>query len=158
MKNVTDYREIEDDAVGYRKPPKSRQFKKGVSGNPLGRPKKSSDFGSQLIRELESGLTINESGNRRVIKKYEGVVKQLVNKAVSGNLPATRLLITLHKEALERAAEQQRRSPLSPDRRLDELTDEELTAIIRAGFKNSAQDDTKGLEVIELLSSAEADI
>ena len=44
--------ELEDYEVGYGKPPKSGQFKKGISGNPPGRPKKPSDFASELKKEL----------------------------------------------------------------------------------------------------------
>lgn len=41
-------------------------------------------------------------------------MKQLVNKALSGNLPATRLLIDLRRQARERAAELQQRSLYDP--------------------------------------------
>jgi hypothetical protein len=99
-----------------------------------------------LIRELNSDLIINENGKRRVIKKHEGVAKQLVNKALSGNLTATRLLVALQLQALERAAEQQRNSPFNPDRKPEELTDEELTAIIRAELDKSARDGADGKE------------
>jgi hypothetical protein len=122
--------ETEDYEVGYGKPPKSGQFKRGVSGNPSGRPKKASDFGSELIRELNSPLIINENGTRKVIKKHQGVVKQLVNKALSGNLPATRLLLPLHQQALE----EHQRALDKANRTVKELTHEELTAIIRAGL------------------------
>lgn len=91
--------------VGYGKPPKSGQFKKGVSGNPTGRQKKALDYDRELIRELSSVVTINESRKRKSIRKYEGVVKQLVNKALSGSLPAIRTLIDLRRDARERAAE-----------------------------------------------------
>lgn len=30
----------DDDRVGYKRPPKKNQFKKGQSGNPKGRPKR----------------------------------------------------------------------------------------------------------------------
>lgn len=129
---MNDDREIEDYEVGYRKPPKSGQFKEGKSGNPSGRPKRPSDFGSKLRRELESKLIVNEKGKRKVITKSEGVVKQLLNKSLLGHDPSIRLLFTLHQQALERTAEQQKNSPHNPDRTARDLSDEELTAIIRA--------------------------
>jgi hypothetical protein len=125
---MSDDRETEDYEVGYGKPPESGQFKKGVSGNPSGRPKKASDFGSELLRVLNSPLIINDNGKRRVITKYQGLVMQLVNKAISGNLPATRFLVPHYQQELEKAAEQQRLA----NRPKRELTDEELTAIILA--------------------------
>jgi hypothetical protein len=111
---VLDDNKARDYEVGYGKPPISGQFKKGISGNPSGRPKKALDFDRELIRELDSPLTINENGKRKSIKKYEGIMKQLVNKALSGNLPATRLLIDLRRQARERAAELQQRSLYDP--------------------------------------------
>jgi hypothetical protein len=99
---MRDDRETEDFEVDYKKPPKSRQFMKGVSGNPSGRKKKASDFGSKLLRELDQKLIINENGIRKVITKSEGIVKQLVNNSLSGNLPATRLLVPLHQQAVEK--------------------------------------------------------
>ncbi len=124
---MSDDKVIEDYEVGYGKPPDSGKFKKGTSGNPSGRPKKLKDFGSQLLRELDSKLIINENGKRKVITKLEGVVKQLLNKSLSGHHPSTRLLIPLYLQGLEKAAEQQR--PVY--RTVDELTDEQLTAMIR---------------------------
>jgi hypothetical protein len=58
----------EDYKVGYGKPPKSGQFKKGTSGNPSGRPKKPTDSVSVLMRELDSKFTIKESDQRKVIR------------------------------------------------------------------------------------------
>jgi hypothetical protein len=123
----------EDHKVGYGKPPKSGQFKKGISGNPSGRPKKPSDFASELKKELQSKVTINENGQKKVIKKSEGVAKQVVNKALSGNLPAVRLVISVDRETQERAAEQQQNSPDKPDiyPKPEDLTDEELLMIIQ---------------------------
>ena len=126
--------ELEDYEIGYRKPPKSGQFKKGVSGNPSGRPKKPSDFASELARELNSKLVINENGQRKVIKKSEGLAKQVVNKALSGNLPAVRLVISVDRETQERAAEQQQNSPDKPDyenRKAADFTDDELALLIQ---------------------------
>jgi polyribonucleotide nucleotidyltransferase len=123
--------ENEDYKVGYRKPPKDGRFQKGTSGNPSGRPKKASDIGSELIREARAPLTINENGKRKVIKKVQGVAKQLMNKALTGNLPAARLLIDLLRQALDKVAEEERNCPFN--RPADELTNDELLWIIKTG-------------------------
>jgi hypothetical protein len=78
-------------------------------------------------------LTINENGKRRVIRKFEGVAKQLTNKSLSGHLPSIRLVIDLSRLELDKAAEEQRKSPFNPDIDARELTTEELIAVIQAG-------------------------
>lgn len=128
----------QDYEIGYAKPPIEGKFKKGVSGNPSGRPKRAPDIGAQIMRELESKLTINESGKRKVITKYEGVAKQLVNKALAGNLAAARLLIPYYQQALDKVPEQQRIYAnnsvleLLQQIRADDLTTEELLFIVKA--------------------------
>jgi polyhydroxyalkanoate synthesis regulator phasin len=97
----------------------------------LGRPKKTLDFGSELIRELNLPLTINDGGKRKVIKKLDGIVKQLVHRSLSGNDKATRLVVSLYQPAIERAEEQRQNSPNNSGRGIEELTDEELTLFIR---------------------------
>jgi len=126
--NMREDFETEDYEVGYRKPPKSGQFPKGISGNPSGRPKKASDFEAKVLRELNSPLTINENGKRKVIRKDEGIAKQMVNKALSGHVPALRWVELWRRQALEKAAEEQRLAMREPD----DLTTAELKAIIRA--------------------------
>jgi hypothetical protein len=121
-----------DDKVGYGKPPKSRRFKKGVSGNPSGRPKKPSDFLSALLREANSEVTITEKGKRKMVKMIDVVAKQVMTKAATGNIQSQRLLYKLLQQALERAAEEQN-SRNKPDRdpKPEDLTDEELLMIIQ---------------------------
>lgn len=130
---MSDKFETQDYEIGYSRPPERGQFRKGISGNPSGRPKKASDFEAKLLRELNSPLVITEHGKRKVITKDEGIVKQVVNRALSAHVPTLRLLHDLRRQALEKAAEQQRKSPLNPDLAPDDLTDEELIAIIKAG-------------------------
>jgi hypothetical protein len=150
--NMRDDFDTEDCEVGYRKPPKSRQFKKGVSGNPTGRPKKAQDLDSQVLREMNSDLPIKENGKRRVIKKHELFVKQLVNKALGGNLSATRLLIPFYERALEKAAEQERR--LTPGRPNTDYTDADLKAIILRMIKAKRLGKENGLIVLDEPSSS----
>jgi hypothetical protein len=81
--------------VGYGKPPWETQFKKGVSGNPRGRPKGSVNLASAVEKTLREKVTVTENGRRRGITKFEAVVKQLVNKAASGESSWIKLLLEL---------------------------------------------------------------
>jgi hypothetical protein len=86
---------MEDDDVGYRKPPKRSRFKKGRSGNPNGRPKGMADFGTKLFRELRSTIAITENGKRSKITKLDAMFKQLANRAASGDHRAAKTVIEL---------------------------------------------------------------
>ena len=79
--------------VGYKKPPKSSQFKKGKSGNPKGRPKKSKNLNTLLNNELDEVVTVREQGKVIQLSKRELMVKKMVHEAVNGKLAATKTLI-----------------------------------------------------------------
>lgn len=84
-----------DYEVGYKKPPAHTQFQKGQSGNPSGRPKGSINLATALERELHQRITVKEGGRTRTITKLEAAVKQLINKAASGDPKALALLLNL---------------------------------------------------------------
>jgi len=92
-------------AVGYGKPPAHSRFNRGKSGNPNGRPKGTLNFATALLRTLGEIVVINENGRRKEITKLEAAVKQLVNKAASGDLRALTQLISITASAEQRAAE-----------------------------------------------------
>jgi Family of unknown function (DUF5681) len=114
--------------VGYGKPPRSTQFKKGVSGNPKGRPRKALDFDHALLRESKASITLNENGSRRRISKHEAVIKQLLNKAMSGNIPAARTYLDRYRIAFEKVAQLEAAQAKEAERRSDvrNWTDEEI--------------------------------
>jgi hypothetical protein len=85
--------------VGYRCPPESARFKKGQSGNPKGRPKGSLNVATVFIKTLREKVVINENGQRKTVTKLEAAIKQLVNKAASGELPALRHLVELARDS-----------------------------------------------------------
>jgi hypothetical protein len=105
MDNAGMLEELNSGRVGYCNPPKQTQFRKGQSGNPKGRPKGTLNMTTVLARTLREKVVINENGQRKVITKLEAAVKQLVNKAASGDLRALRHLANLVLSAEERAAQ-----------------------------------------------------
>ena len=85
--------------VGYRNPPRNTRFKKGVSGNPKGRPKRSLNVATVFTKTLLEKVVINEHGQRKTVTKLEAALKQLVNQAASGNLRAVRQSVELARDA-----------------------------------------------------------
>jgi hypothetical protein len=85
--------------VGYRSPPEATRFKKGVSGNPHGRPKGSLNVATVLTRTLREKITIRDNGRPRTVTKLEAALRQLVNKAAAGDLRALRHLTALAQDA-----------------------------------------------------------
>lgn len=79
--------------VGYRRPPKATQFKKGESGNPKGRPKGSRGLEKVVMEELKAKITVNENGQSKRVRKVEAIAKQMVNKAITGDPKAISLVI-----------------------------------------------------------------
>ena len=81
--------------VGYRKPPKRTQFRKGVSGNPAGRPAGRRNLATVLEETLNESVVVTEGGEKRTVTKMEAAVKRMVRKATSGNIHAFRVLSAL---------------------------------------------------------------
>ena len=91
-----------DYKVGYAMPPSETRFRKGVSGNPKGRPKGTQNVATVLQQTLQERVVIIENGQRKTITKLEAALKQLTNKAASGDLGALKLLVTLARPEEER--------------------------------------------------------
>lgn len=81
-------------SVGYKKPPKASQFKKGHSGNPRGRPRKSkadpillSDrpYDSFLREEIYRKVKLRENGKEIEIPAQQAVMRARVAGAIKGN-------------------------------------------------------------------------
>lgn len=75
----------EPHSIGYRRPPVTRQFKKGSSGNPKGRPKGSRNFVTLLQSELGQKIVVSENGKKKSMTRLEALVKRLVAGALQGD-------------------------------------------------------------------------
>jgi Family of unknown function (DUF5681) len=102
MKNGTKPPNSNHAAVGYCNPPEYSRFRKGLSGNPNGRPKGSLNMATVLERTLREKVVINEHGRSRTFTKLEVAVRQLIDQATSGELKALQLLSALVRSAEER--------------------------------------------------------
>lgn len=111
--------------VGYCNPPGHARFKKGLSGNPKGRPKGTLNMATVLARTLREKVVINENGRRKTVTKLEASIKQLTNKAASGELKALQLLTALVRSAEERALKE-----TTPNSTLDEFDDKVFIGIL----------------------------
>ena len=82
-------------AVGYGKPPLHTRFRKRISGNPRGRPRRKTDLASLLTEALDRR---NALERRKPRTQREAVVAALVEKSAAGDLPATKLLFELIRQ------------------------------------------------------------
>lgn len=111
--------------VGYAKPPAHSRFRKGVSGNPAGRPRGTLNLATVITKTLRERVVINENGERKVVTKLEAAVKQLVNKSASGDLAAFRQL-----SGLVQMAEQWSGQAAAPSAVLSEVDQKVMLSIV----------------------------
>lgn len=92
--------------VGYKHPPKSSQFKTGVSGNPKGRPKGAKTLKSVVISVAKSKVVLKEGNTAMKLSKLEASVAILAMNALKGDTKAMALLLKLFTEHLPTEADQ----------------------------------------------------
>lgn len=91
----------DDYKVGYKKPPKDSQFKKGQSGNPNGRPKGTKNTLSLIEQVLNEKVFIREGGTQKEVTKTEAVVMRMAQKAMEGDIKAVERLLK-YSEAIDK--------------------------------------------------------
>src|SRR5580692_11879287 len=92
---VSRKRKPPDDGVGYGRPPKATQFKKGQSGNPRGRPKGSRPVGAVLQEILGQRIAVTENGRTRRLPALEVMLRRLANDAMRSEPSALKLMLSL---------------------------------------------------------------
>lgn len=100
--------------VGYCRPPKATQFRKGCSGNPKGRPKGTRNLKSDLAEELAERITLSEGGKPIRLSKQRALVKSLTARAIKGDGRAVTALLNLMLRVLDLEAPDDEDETLSP--------------------------------------------
>lgn len=93
-----DYEELNREEVGYKKPPRSGQFKKGQSGNPGGRPKRKRKaprplpdavrIAERILSESRRPVKVRENGKVEEIPTIDAVLRSLAARAMQGSARA----------------------------------------------------------------------
>ena len=80
--------------VGYRKPPKHRQFKPGQTGNPRGRPKGAKNEAT-ILRELldVKKLEVRERGRARAVTVREAILLPVIEDALKGSTKSAAFIL-----------------------------------------------------------------
>ena len=80
----------DEPGIGYGKPPKQNQFKRGKSGNPKGRPKGSKNPGT-VVKELNNELIpVTKNGKTKYMTSFRAMMTQIRNDALRGDQKAQR--------------------------------------------------------------------
>ena len=98
-------------AVGYKRPPKDCQFRRGQSGNLNGRPKGVRNFKSDLREELSESISIREGGRDISISKQRALIKRLVASAIDGDVRSIATLMSFYARACGDDHDDQQQAP-----------------------------------------------
>ena len=91
---------MRDYEIGYGKPPRRSQFKKGVSANPRGRPRRPSTEIGDVVRSFLSAKTeYREKGRIRKTSRLELAIKRHVTAALNGDVGSAAMLLKMRAQA-----------------------------------------------------------
>jgi hypothetical protein len=85
--------------VGYRRPPKHTQFKKGQSGNPKGRPKGAKNLRTIVNGVLDKPIKVHEEGEARSVTRFEALFISMYARAMKGDNRAAELILRAKERA-----------------------------------------------------------
>lgn len=109
--------------IGYRKPPKQSQWKKGQSGNPNGRPRRDLNVSALVTAILAQRIVVRSGKTTKRRTRLEHLVHRLFEQALAGD---PRLM----KMALDEARRDEERGEADAPQ-MDHVDREVVKALIR---------------------------
>ena len=85
----------DEDEVGYGKPPKDTRFRKGQSGNLLGRSKGSTNVQTEMKRLLVRKTKIKVNGAIQTVPTSRALCLALIQKGMAGDVRAISKIIDI---------------------------------------------------------------
>jgi hypothetical protein len=86
--------------VGYGKPPQNSRFKKGVSANPKGRPKRKPLAAGEIVNNvLNASAEYRERGQTKKATRRELTLRNYLRLALKGDVKAAETLLRLRSHA-----------------------------------------------------------
>jgi hypothetical protein len=80
--------------VGYGKPPRHTQFKKGNRANPNGRGKRKAQTEADILKNVMSSVTeFRENGKSKQAPRIELMIRSIGEKARKGDVGAAEMLL-----------------------------------------------------------------
>jgi hypothetical protein len=128
--------------VGYGRPPVHSRFRKGQSGNPAGRRRQSEGERARklILQEAFRMLNLREGDKVTRIPALQAVLRSQIALAAKGNGPAQRAVVKTVQdiEAEVRAHGTAGVASRKPNKDLNDVTDQELMAILGQGTSSEA--------------------
>lgn len=89
--------------IGYGKPPKQAQWKKGQSGNPKGRPRRDRNVGALVAALLAQRIVVRAGKTTKRRTRLEHLVHRLFEQALEGDPRLMKMALDEARKDEERA-------------------------------------------------------